>query len=61
VAGEAISIAFDESPLATAKASFRGWLSKNITVPAGATVGPHTITATGATSGFVSQATFTVT
>jgi N-acetylneuraminic acid mutarotase len=61
VAGETISIAFDDSPLATAKASYRGWLSKNVTVPAGATPGPHTITATGGTSGFVSQATFTVT
>jgi N-acetylneuraminic acid mutarotase len=64
VADETVSIAFDGSLLptsATTTTSFRGWLSQSITVPAGAAVGPHTITATGATSGFTSQATFTVT
>jgi N-acetylneuraminic acid mutarotase len=61
VAGENVLITFDDSLLVAGKASYRGWLSKNITVPAGATVGPHTITATGSTSGFISQAAFTVT
>jgi large repetitive protein len=58
---ETVTITFDDTVVGTATANGSGSFSAGITIPAGSTHGPHTITATGATSNLPSQATFQVT
>jgi outer membrane protein assembly factor BamB len=58
--GETVNLAFDAAALTSATADGNGTFTKTVTIPSGATLGAHTLTATGATSNHAASATFTV-
>jgi outer membrane protein assembly factor BamB len=57
---ETVAISFDATSIGTATTDATGAFSANISVPATATPGNHTVTAKGQTSNLTAQATFLV-
>ena len=57
---ETVTVTFDSTTVATPVTNAQGAFSTSFNVPSGASLGAHTVTATGQTSGKSAQATFTV-